>query len=53
MVSSFSYNFIQKRDFDAKYRHLFNNELPENSDIDSSPSRDQFKIDNDEELRYE
>ncbi len=46
------YTFIQKRDFDAKYRNLFNNELPENSDLDSSSSKDQFKIDNDDELRY-
>ncbi|CAF0912367.1 unnamed protein product [Rotaria sordida] len=43
-----------KRDFDAKYRHLFNSELPSKSDGDDpSLSKDQFKIDNDDELSDE
>ncbi|CAF3722873.1 unnamed protein product [Rotaria sordida] len=43
-----------KRDFDAKYRHLFNSELPSKSDDDDpSLSKDQFKIDNDDELSDE
>ncbi|CAF3720864.1 unnamed protein product [Rotaria sordida] len=43
-----------KRDFDAKYRHLFNSELPAKSDGDDpSLSKDQFKIDNDDELSDE
>ncbi|CAF0777180.1 unnamed protein product [Adineta steineri] len=42
-----------KRDFDAKYRQLFNSELLQNSDNDSSTSKDQFKIDNDDELSDE
>ena len=45
-------NFIQKRDFDAKYRHLFNSELSENVDTDTSSSKDQLKFDNDDEMRY-
>ncbi|CAF4647698.1 unnamed protein product [Rotaria sp. Silwood1] len=43
-----------KRDFDAKYRDLFNSELLSKSDgDDSSLSKDQFKIDNDDELSDE
>ncbi|CAF4225276.1 unnamed protein product [Rotaria sp. Silwood2] len=43
-----------KRDFDAKYRDLFNSELPSKFDDDnSSLSKDQFKIDNDDELSDE
>ncbi|UJR22839.1 hypothetical protein I4U23_025869 [Adineta vaga] len=41
-----------KRDFDAKYRNLFDKELPDNSDSESSV-KEQFKIDNDDELSDE
>ena len=45
--------FIQKRDFDAKYRNLFNSELPSSAELDASPARESFKTDADDQLRSE
>ncbi|CAF0786179.1 unnamed protein product [Adineta ricciae] len=42
-----------KRDFDAKYRHLFDDEASRNPESDSSSSKEQFKFDNADELRHD